>query len=117
MTDSIAAPPPPAEWLDELLIYLWERRGTDLLLTAGARPLVRIDGDLPPGREQPVLKPADTAAMAESLLVPGDMEIFKARGDVDFAFGFRQRARVRCNAFVQRNSTCLALRVIPSDIP
>jgi twitching motility protein PilT len=117
MTDSTAVGPPPGEWLDQLLIQLWERRGTDLLLTAGARPLVRVDGDLHPLPEQPVLKPADTAAMAESLLSPGDMEIFKARGDVDFAFGFRQRARVRCNAFVQRNSTSLALRVIPSEIP
>src|SRR5262245_51469286 len=83
----------PAEWLDQLLIHLWEHRGTDLLLTAGSCPLMRVDGDLHPIPGQPVLKPPDTAGIAESLLSPGDKEILKARGDVDFAFGFRQRAR------------------------
>ena len=38
--------PPAAEWLDLLLSYLWERRGTDLHLTAGSAPLVRVDGEM-----------------------------------------------------------------------
>ncbi|HEV7865839.1 MAG TPA: PilT/PilU family type 4a pilus ATPase, partial [Acidimicrobiia bacterium] len=117
MSDPPPGPPPPAQWLDQLLGYLWDRKGTDLLLTAGARPLVRIGGELQPVPDQPILKPADTAAIATTLLSPADAETLKNQGDTDFAFGFRGLARVRCNTFVQRNSMCLALRVIPSEIP
>jgi twitching motility protein PilT len=108
---------PAAEWLDELLLHLWERKGTDLLLTAGAAPLVRVDGNLDAVPGQPKLMPSDTEAFAASLLTEADREVFEQRMDVDFAFGFRRHARVRGNAFVQRGSTGLALRMIPSKIP
>ena len=117
MTGLHHPPSLPGQRLDHMLEYLWDRKGTDLLLTAGAAPLVRIDGHLEEVPGQPVLKPLDTAVIADSLLTPSDRETFEARGDVDFAFGFRDLARVRCNTFVQRNSTCLALRMIPSAIP
>jgi twitching motility protein PilT len=109
--------PPAAEWLDLLLLHLWERKGTDLLLTAGAHPLVRIDGDLQPIPGQSKLQPAETAAFAEALLSATDWEAFRARRELDFAFGFRNHARVRGNAFVQRDSIGLSLRMIPSEIP
>src|SRR5205814_1180535 len=95
----------------------WERQGTDLLLTAGAAPLVRVDGHLDAVPGQPMLKPVDTEAFAAALLSPADREMFERRLDVDFAFGFRHHARVRGNAFVQRSSTGIALRMIPSKIP
>jgi len=109
--------PPAAEWLELLLSYLWERRGTDLHLTAGSAPLVRVDGELHAVADQPVLKPADTEAIAHVLLSEADLAKFAQRGDIDFAFGFDHLARVRGSAFTQRGSIALALRMIPSQIP
>jgi twitching motility protein PilT len=117
MSEPLTSNPPAAEWLDLLLSYLWERGGTDLHLAAGSEPLVRVDGELHAVPDQPVLKPIDTEAIAATLLDDADRAIFAKRGDVDFAFGFQHKARVRGSAFAQRGSTTLALRMIPSKIP
>jgi len=117
MSEPLPSNPPAAEWLELLLSYLWERRGTDLHLAAGSAPLVRVDGELHRVPDQPVLTPADTDAIADVLLDETDRVTFAKRGDVDFAFGFDHLARVRGSAYTQRGSTTLALRMIPSQIP
>jgi twitching motility protein PilT len=117
MTQPLSSNPPAAQWLEMLLSYLWEQRGTDLHLTAGSAPLARVDGELHAVPNQPVLTPADTEGFAESLLDDSDRKTFEERGDVDFAFGFDHLARVRGSAYAQRGSTTLALRMIPSRIP
>jgi len=117
MSEPLSSNPPAAEWLEMLLSYLWERRGTDLHLTAGSAPLVRVDGELHAVPNQPRLTPADTLAIADTLLDEHDQATFADRGDVDFLFGFDHVARVRGSAFTQRGSTTLALRMIPSQIP
>ncbi|MCA1845228.1 MAG: type IV pili twitching motility protein PilT, partial [Actinobacteria bacterium] len=117
MSEPLPLNPPAAEWLELLLSYLWEKRGTDLHLTAGSAPLARVDGELHPVPDQPVLKPADTEAIAGVLLDENDRATFEKRGDVDFAFGFDHLARVRGSAYAQRGLTTLALRMIPSRIP
>ncbi len=100
-------------WLEEL----WANNGTDLLLTAGAPPLVRIDGQIQPVKgEEPL-----TAARAERIVmaVMGDDLIVKFREEreIDFAFSWRNQARLRCNAFHQRDTCAMAVRVIPYEIP
>jgi len=100
-------------WLAEL----WANNGTDLLLTAGAPPLVRIDGQIQPVKgEEPL-----TAARAERIImaVMGDDLVVKFREEreIDFAFSWRNQARLRCNAFHQRDTCAMALRVIPYEIP
>jgi twitching motility protein PilT len=117
MSEPISSNPPAAEWLEMLLSFLWEKRGTDLHLTAGSPPLARVDGELLAVPDQPVLKPADTEAIADILLDETDKATLVKRGDVDFAFGFDHLARVRGSAYEQRGSTTLALRMIPSRIP
>jgi twitching motility protein PilT len=117
MSEPLPMNPPAAEWLEMLLSYLWERRGTDLHLTAGSAPLARVDGELHAVPDQPVLKPADTDGIADVLLDETDKATLARRGDVDFAFGFNHLARVRGSAYAQRGSTTLALRMIPSRIP
>ena len=117
MSEPLSSNPPAHEWLEMLLSYLWERRGTDLHLTAGSPPLVRVDGELHAVPDQPVLKPADTEVLAAELLDENDRKTFEAQGDVDFAFGFAHMARVRGSVYAQRGSTTLALRMIPSRIP
>ena len=117
MSEPLSSNPPAHEWLELLLSYLWEKRGTDLHVTAGSPPLVRVDGELHAVPDQPILKPEDTDALAGELLDENDRKTFEERGDVDFAFGFAHMARVRGSVYAQRGSTTLALRMIPSRIP
>jgi twitching motility protein PilT len=117
MSEPLPTSVPAAEWLELMLSHLWERRGSDLHLTAGSAPLVRVDGELHTIPDQPVLKPADTEAIAAVLLDEDGRATLASRGDVDFAFGFDRLARVRGSAYTQRGSTTLALRMIPSRIP
>jgi twitching motility protein PilT len=108
------APPHP---LDRLLNALWEAGGTDLLLTAGASPLIRVDGELRPVPETHRLAPMDIDDVASSLLSTPQQAAFAEGTDIDFSFSWQFRARIRGNAFRQRDTTAIALRFIPRDIP
>jgi twitching motility protein PilT len=103
--------------MERLLQYVWDHRGTDLLLTAGALPLIRVDSQLGPVRGEEMLRPQDTEVLVTSLLTPENQDTFRRRRDLDFAFSWNERARFRANAFMQRGSASLSLRMIPSEIP
>src|SRR5438093_12026653 len=91
--------------IDKYLKELWERNGTDLMLTAGAPPLVRIDGMVRPvdGNKQQ-LSPADTERLIMGILTPELREEFQRSKEVDFSFNWQETARFRANAFMQRGS-------------
>jgi twitching motility protein PilT len=91
--------------------------GSDVLLTHGSPPMVRLDGEL---QAVPGAVPVTDDALEEligSLLGEADARSFAALRQVDFSFGWREQARVRGNAFVQRGHPALALRIIPERIP
>lgn len=103
--------------IKELLDALWEEKGTDLLLTAGSAPLLRVDGQLRRVAGHPVLQAADTETMIMGLL-GGDLGAkFEHEKQIDFSFGWDDKARIRGNAFRQRGTLALALRIIPMAIP
>ena len=85
-----------------MLAHLWERRGTDLLLTVGAPPLVRVDGELFPVPGEELLSPADTEQLVRSLLTDEDLATFRREHEFDFAFTWQEQARMRGNVFLQR---------------
>jgi twitching motility protein PilT len=103
--------------IDSLIATLWQARGTDLLLTSGASPLIRVDGDLHPVRDTPVLTGEDTAQAADFLLSERQREQFRDGSEVDFSFSWRGTARIRGNAYRQRGDVAVALRIIPREIP
>jgi twitching motility protein PilT len=103
--------------LDSLIAILWQARGTDLLLTAGATPLIRVDGDLQPVHDTPVLTGTDTEQAARLLLSDRQREVFDGGSEVDFSFSWRGTARIRGNAYRQRGDVAVALRIIPRAIP
>jgi twitching motility protein PilT len=103
--------------LDSLVATLWQARGTDLLLTAGASPLIRVDGDLQPVHDTPVLSGTDTEQAAMLLLSDKQRAVFDTGSEVDFSFSWRGTARIRGNAFRQRGEVAVALRIIPRAIP
>jgi twitching motility protein PilT len=106
-----------SSWLEPLLETLVATGGTDLLLTAGTPALIRRDGELLPVAGWGPLGDEDTADAVRLLLSDRERAVFDAGGEVDFSFSFRNDARIRGNAFRQRGSAALALRLIPRRIP
>jgi twitching motility protein PilT len=102
---------------DALLDILWQARGSDLLLTAGMQPQIRIDGQLRPVTEAPVLTGSDTEGLLAELLSQEQAAERTANHEYDFSFTWRETARIRGNAFRQRGETAIALRMIPAQIP
>ena len=100
-------------WLQEL----WDRKGSDLLLSGGSAPRIRVDGKLQPISNAAMLTGEQIHELGLSLLTPGQKEVFAEQLDVDFAFSWGERARIRGSIFTQRGQTALALRVIPARIP
>ena len=86
---------------------------SDLHLTVGRPATARRDGVLVPFEGVGLLNPADTERMVMSLLDPHHVEELEKNSQVDFSFGLESIGRFRANAFKQRNSLALALRVIP----
>ena len=111
MSDSATAGINP--WLERL----WEKGGTDLLLSGGSPPRVRVDGKLNPLDGAPTLSGEQIDEIALPLLTEGQLAIFREELDVDFAFSWGDKARIRGNIFTERGQSALALRVIPARIP
>jgi twitching motility protein PilT len=106
-------PRPLEPFIDELL----SMQGTDLHLTVGSRPLVRVDGSLRPVSDRSPLQAGDIERLADSVLTKELMERMESNLAVDFSFSWNDAARFRGNLFMQRGSMALALRWIPFDIP
>jgi twitching motility protein PilT len=103
--------------IDECLERLWNIHGTDLIITAGAPPLLRVDGKITPVPESDVLLPAATRAMICELVGEGLTRSLFSLGQVDFAITWREQARLRGNAFLQKGTVALTLRMLPLVIP
>ena len=117
---STAPPSQPADVhpliIDAYLQTLLDQSASDLILTAGAPPTMRKDGALAPIGPDP-LRPDQVEQMAREVLSPERWARFQTQGDLDFSFNWKGQARFRINAFKQRGSVGLALRLIPYQIP
>lgn len=103
--------------IDSWLQLLWDRGGSDLLLTSGSAPRLRVDGKLRPIEGEPELKAEEVEEIVRVLLDPSQVNTFEEHKDVDFSFTWQDKARLRASAFTQKGDTALALRMIPSQIP
>lgn len=103
--------------VDRLLGALWDARGTDLLLTVGLPPMLRVDGELRPVPGESALAAADTDSLLAEILTAEQGDAWSAEHEYDFSFSWREHARIRGNAFTQRGMTAVALRMIPREIP
>lgn len=103
--------------IDRFLAILWDRKGSDLLLTVDSAPRIRVDGKLRPIEGEAVLGGADMELLGSEILSQDQLQRVKALEEVDFSHGWRQQARLRGNAFIQKDEMAIALRIIPADIP
>jgi len=113
-----AAKKPADTRVARLLSNLWELNATDLLLTVGAPPLMRRDGDLQPFNGDKPLTPKDTESMLDTILKSVGRDSFAEDvHELDFSFTYQDKARIRGNAYRQRGNVAVALRLIPHEIP
>src|SRR3954447_2391611 len=104
--------------VDRLLEALWDLGATDLILTAGAPPLMRLNGDLQPVNGDQPLTSEDTESLLAGILSGQGREPFtETSRELDFSFTWREKARIRGNAYRQRGNVGAALRLIPHEIP
>jgi twitching motility protein PilT len=101
--------------LPDLLRHTIELDASDLHLTAGSPPQVRVDGELR-RLDMPELTPSDTKQFAYSVLTDVQKKRFEEALELDFSFGIRGLARFRCNLFNQRGAVAAVYRVIIENI-
>ena len=93
-----------------------ERRASDIHLTVGVPPTLRINGALV-RLNLPPLGPADTLRLFESIAPEERQTFFRQNGEVDFSHTIHGLSRFRVNAFRQRGSVAIAVRLIPEQVP
>ena len=101
--------------LRELLELMTKRNASDLHLTVGSPPQLRIDGKLVKTEYDP-LTPEDTRKLAYSIMTEKQRKRFEEESELDLSFGIEQMSRFRCNVFMQRGNVAVALRLIPFRI-
>jgi len=107
---------PSAFNLRALLEEMIERDASDLHITAGERPKLRVDGDITNSKIETVLNPKDTLQLAYSILTEQQKKRFETEDELDFSFGIQNLARFRGNAFKQRGCVSLVIRQIPFQV-
>jgi twitching motility protein PilT len=107
---------PSAFNLRALLEEMIERDASDLHITAGERPKLRVDGDITNSKIEAVLNPKDTLQLAYSILTEQQKKRFETEDELDFSFGIQNLARFRGNAFKQRGCVSLVIRQIPFQV-
>jgi twitching motility protein PilT len=105
-----------AATMHELLQIMIERGASDLHITTGTFPQVRLNGKLVALTEFESLSPQDTQRLAYSVLNEGQKQKFEEENELDLSFGIQRLARFRCNVYRQRGAVATAIRVIPFKI-
>ncbi|OBS08143.1 PilT/PilU family type 4a pilus ATPase [Acidihalobacter prosperus] len=103
-------------FMHDLLKSLLSKRGSDLFITVGAPPSIKVDGKMTPLTNQP-LSQTHTQALVRSVMNDKQAADFERDMECNFAIGLPGVARFRVNAFTQRGSAGMVLRVINTEIP
>jgi twitching motility protein PilT len=113
---SASSAAPGALNLKVLLEEMIEKNASDLHITAGERPKLRVDGDIVGSKIDHVLQPKDTLQLAYSVLTENQKKRFEMEDELDFSFGIQNLARFRGNCFKQRGCVSMVIRQIPFSI-
>ena len=101
--------------LHQLLKAMVEKGASDLHVTTGSPPQLRIDGKLVPLKTPP-LSPVDTKQLCYSILTDAQKHKFEEDSELDLSFGVKGLSRFRSNIFMQRGAVAGAFRTIPFKI-
>jgi twitching motility protein PilT len=101
--------------LHELLKELSEKGASDLHITTGVPPMMRLHGHVTPVGTHP-LTPAETKSLAYSILTEAQKQKFEEQWELDLSFGIKGLSRFRANVYMQRGAVAVAIRTIPYKI-
>jgi len=103
--------------INELLKETMDAHASDLHLTVGRKPIIRVWGRLQPLEHREVLSPEDTSQLAYSMLNAFQKQKFEKTWELDLSYGVPGLGRFRVNLYRQRGATGIAIRSIPAVIP
>jgi twitching motility protein PilT len=101
--------------ITQLLTFTYQQKGSDLHISAGEPPVVRIDGDMKRVKV-PSLSPEQTQSMLYDIMNDVQRKVFEEKSDIDFSIEIGEQARFRVNVFRQRRGMGAVFRLIPTKI-
>ncbi|WP_442595262.1 type IV pilus twitching motility protein PilT [Neobacillus sp. D3-1R] len=104
------------EKIEYLLRAGFELKASDIHLTVGVPPIMRINGELKRYGKEP-LSPTDIEEMARAIIPVRMWDTFKEKGELDFSYGIQGVSRFRINTYLQRSCVAMAIRIVPTKIP
>ncbi|MBM3257968.1 MAG: PilT/PilU family type 4a pilus ATPase, partial [Candidatus Nealsonbacteria bacterium] len=102
--------------LKEFLDITIKEQASDLHLSFGHQPVLRVSGALVPLLKEPALSSVDMQELAKSLMTAEQYQSFSGEKEIDFSYNFEDRARFRVNVFFQREEISIALRLVPAEV-
>ncbi|HEY4524388.1 MAG TPA: PilT/PilU family type 4a pilus ATPase [Candidatus Paceibacterota bacterium] len=102
--------------LEDLVLIVAKEGASDLHLTAGRHPTIRVSGDLIPIVKKPILTAEDTLGLVLEVLSEPNRKLFLAQKEIDFSYSAAAQVRFRGNAFYQKGFVGAAFRLIPTKI-
>ncbi len=113
--DSSAPPKKTRISIDDILTEVHQKGGSDLHITVGLPPMMRLNGKLVP-LDYPVMKPQATHDLCYGIMADEKRKSFEKIQECDFSYSIPGISRFRVNVFMQRNSVGAAIRLISVDI-
>ena len=102
--------------LFELLETVGKQNASDLHISVGRHPTLRIDGDLIPLVKKPIITPEDAQGLVLALLNEEQKQRFLKEKELDFAYSYKDKARFRVNVYFQQGYMGASLRFLPFKI-
>ena len=103
--------------LRQMIDVMLKKNASDLILTQGQPPIIRVVGDLFPVNGSKPLVSEDVRRLAYSILTPEQQKTFEQTNEMDSSFGLEQTARFRVNVFQQQGAVGMVIRALPAQIP
>lgn len=108
--------PPTPTLMDELLELAIAEKSSDLHISVGHPPVLRIDGNMVPLLKKKVLDAEAAEGLLYSVMTDEQKTRLQSEKDVDFSYSYQDKARFRANVFYQRGVLSAAFRLIPSFV-
>lgn len=102
--------------IEDLMVEAFNKAASDIHLSVGARPTLRINGELVIIRDN-ILNARDTERFIRELANDNQLKEFLEKGELDFSYGIKGLSRFRINIYKQRDTFSLAIRIIPTKVP
>lgn len=103
-------------FIENLMDTVVRESGSDLHLSVGRYPSIRVDGALIPLQSAPVIAKEDTEGILGILINEKQQQFLKDEKEIDFSHNFKEKNRFRCNAFYQQGTISIIMRLIPGRI-